>query len=61
MSQQFYSIQISNIVKTTPDCSVVTFDISDEIKEVFSYKQGQYLTLKANIKGEEVRDRKSVV
>ena len=55
MSQQFYSIQISNIVKTTPDCSVVTFDISDEIKEVFSYKQGQYLTLKANIKGEEVR------
>ncbi|MFT5666357.1 MAG: ring-1,2-phenylacetyl-CoA epoxidase subunit PaaE [Vicingaceae bacterium] len=55
MSQQFHSIQISNIVKTTPDCSVVTFDISDELKEAFAYKQGQYLTLKANIKGEEVR------
>jgi ring-1,2-phenylacetyl-CoA epoxidase subunit PaaE len=55
MSQQFHSIQISDIVKTTPDCSVVTFDISDELKEAFAYKQGQYLTLKANIKGEEVR------
>ena len=55
MSQQFHSIQISDIVKTTPDCSVVTFDISDELKEAFAYKQGQYLTLKADIKGEEVR------
>ena len=55
MSQQFHSIQISDIVKTTPDCSVLTFDISDELKEAFAYKQGQYLTLKADIKGEEVR------
>ena len=55
MSQQFHSIQISDIVKTTPDCSVVTFDISDELKEAFAYKQGQYLTLKADIMGEEVR------
>jgi ring-1,2-phenylacetyl-CoA epoxidase subunit PaaE len=55
MSQQFYPIQVSEIFKTTADCSVVTFEISDELKETFAYKQGQYLTLKAVINGEEVR------
>lgn len=55
MSQQFYSIQISDIYKTTSDCSVVTFGIPDDLKEVFNYKQGQYLTLKTQINGEEVR------
>ena len=55
MSQQFYTIKVSEIYKTTADCSVVTFEISDELKETFSYKQGQYLTLKAVINGEEVR------
>tara|TARA_B110000046_G_scaffold78688_2_gene86810 strand:+ start:996 stop:2063 length:1068 start_codon:yes stop_codon:yes gene_type:complete len=55
MFQQFYPIRVSEIYKTTPDCSVVTFDIPDELKETFTYKQGQYLTLKAVINGEEVR------
>lgn len=55
MSQQFYPILISDIAKTTPDCSVVTFNIPDDLKETFKYKQGQYLTLKAQINGEEVR------
>ena len=55
MSQQFYVIRISDIFKTTPDCSVVSFDISEELKNTFKYKQGQYLTLKAEINGEEVR------
>lgn len=55
MSQQFYSIQVSDLVKTTPYCSVVSFDIPEDLKKEFEYKQGQYLTLKANINGEEVR------
>ena len=55
MSQQFYPITVSEVFKTTEDCSVVTFDISEELKETFSFIQGQYLTLKAMIKGEEVR------
>ena len=55
MSQQFYPIQVSELFKTTPDCSVVTFGIPAELKDTFAYKQGQYLTLKTEINGEEVR------
>lgn len=55
MAQQFYPIPLKEIRKTTADCSVLTFDVSDDLKEVFNYKQGQYLTLKADINGEEVR------
>lgn len=52
---QFHTISIENIEKTTSDCSVISFDIPKDLKETFAYKQGQYLTLKADIKGEEVR------
>ncbi|KAA3651716.1 MAG: phenylacetate-CoA oxygenase/reductase subunit PaaK [Bacteroidetes bacterium] len=55
MAQRFYPIKLKEIRKTTKDCSVLTFDISDSLKEAFSYKHGQHLTLKTNINGEEVR------
>jgi ring-1,2-phenylacetyl-CoA epoxidase subunit PaaE len=55
MSQNFYPIKVKDVQKTTADCSVVTFDVSDDLKEQFRYKQGQYLTLKKVVKGEELR------
>lgn len=55
MAQQFYPIRLKDIQKTTEECSVLTFDIEDELAEMFEYTQGQYLTLRANIDGEEVR------
>lgn len=55
MSQQFYPIKVSQIFKTTADCSVITFDVSEELRKQFQFIQGQYLTLKAEINGEEVR------
>lgn len=55
MSQQFYAIKVNDVFKTTADCSVVTLDIPNELKEKFQFKQGQYLTFKANINNEEVR------
>lgn len=55
MSQQFFPLKVSQIEKTTEECAVLTFDIEDNLKEEFSYIQGQYLTLKTTINGEEVR------
>ena len=52
---QFHSIKIQDIYKETKDCSVVTFDIPDDLKINFKYNQGQYLTLKAIIDDQEVR------
>lgn len=55
MSQKFYPIKLKEVQKTTEDATVLSFEVPDELKETFKYREGQYLTLKAIIKGEEVR------
>ncbi len=55
MSTQFYKVKVKEIKKTTKDCSVVTFDIPEDLKEEFSFHQGQHLTLKAMVNGEDLR------
>jgi ring-1,2-phenylacetyl-CoA epoxidase subunit PaaE len=52
---KFHNIKIEEIYKTTKDCSVISFEIPKEIQAEFQYKQGQYLTLKADINGIEER------
>jgi len=52
---KFYNIQVQDIYKETKDCSVVSFKIPDELRTEFQYKQGQHLTLKAMIDGQDVR------
>ncbi|WP_108868825.1 1,2-phenylacetyl-CoA epoxidase subunit PaaE [Aquimarina aquimarini] len=51
----FYPIRVSELKKETNDCASITFDVPEELKDTFLYKQGQYLTLKADIDGNEVR------
>jgi ring-1,2-phenylacetyl-CoA epoxidase subunit PaaE len=52
---KFHNIQVQDIFKETRDCSVVTFQIPDELVSEFQYKQGQHLTLKTIIDGQDVR------
>ena len=52
---KFHSIKIKNIRRETPDCVSVAFDIPEHLKEEYAYKQGQYITLKMNLDGEELR------
>lgn len=52
---KFHSIKVADIYKETKDCSVITFDIPEELKSEFQYKQGQHLTLRTQINGNEVR------
>jgi ring-1,2-phenylacetyl-CoA epoxidase subunit PaaE len=51
----FHSLKVADIYKDTDDCSVITFDVPDNLKNEFKYIQGQHLTLKTNIDGQEVR------
>ncbi|MEM9936689.1 MAG: FAD-binding oxidoreductase, partial [Bacteroidota bacterium] len=55
MATKFYKLPVKKVEKTTDDCALITFQVAEEHKEEFSYKQGQYLTIKKEIKGEEVR------
>ncbi len=51
----FHSVNVQDIYKETPDCSVVSFEIPPQLANQFSFQQGQHLTLRAMIDGEDVR------
>lgn len=51
----FYKLKIQDIYKETDDCSVVAFAVPKELQNEFKFSQGQHLTLKADINGEDVR------
>lgn len=52
---KFHKIKVKNIYKETDDCSVITFDVPENLAEEFHFRQGQHLTLKADIEGEDTR------
>ena len=52
---KFHKIKVAEIYKETDDCSVITFDIPSNLSEEFKYRQGQHLTLKSDIDGEDTR------
>ncbi len=51
----FHQVKIADIYKETKDCSVITLDIPEHLKDAFAFKQGQHLTLRKTIDGEDVR------
>jgi ring-1,2-phenylacetyl-CoA epoxidase subunit PaaE len=55
MSIHFHPIPVKEIKKETPDCVSVVFDIPAGLKKDFAYIQGQSLTMRTNINGEEIR------
>ncbi len=52
---EFYDIQLKEVYKETEDTTVLSFDVPEELKKDFAYRQGQFLTLRATINGEDVR------
>ena len=52
---KFHSLKISDIRKETANCVSIAFDIPQDIQSNFDYKAGQYITLKLNVNGEEIR------
>ena len=57
---QFHSLPVSAVERHNRDAVVVSFDVPDELRDTFAYTQGQYLTLRTEIDGEEVRRSYSV-
>jgi len=52
---KFYSLNIKEIIRETEQAVSLSFEVPDNLKELFSFKAGQYITLKTNIEGKEVR------
>ncbi|MBV9267704.1 MAG: hypothetical protein JO061_16165, partial [Acidobacteriaceae bacterium] len=56
----FYPLRVRAIKPETRDAVTVTFDVSPELQDRFAYLQGQHVTLRAQIDGEEVRRSYSI-
>jgi len=52
---QFYTLQIKDIHRETDKAVSISFNVPDQLKELFSFKAGQYITLKTIIDSVEVR------
>jgi ring-1,2-phenylacetyl-CoA epoxidase subunit PaaE len=52
---KFHRLKIEEIYKETSDCSVISFEVPSSLSEEFNFRQGQHLTLKADIDGEDTR------
>ena len=59
-SVHFHSLRIAEIRHDTRDALVVGFDIPDALAERFRYVQGQHLTLRTVVDGEEMRRSYSI-
>jgi ring-1,2-phenylacetyl-CoA epoxidase subunit PaaE len=57
---QFHSLRILDVRPETRDAVTVSFDVPPELREAYRFKQGQFLTLKIAIEGEEARRSYSI-
>jgi len=56
----FYTLKIADVQPETETAICVTFDVPEELTEKFNFIQGQFLTLRAMIEGEDVRRSYSI-
>jgi ring-1,2-phenylacetyl-CoA epoxidase subunit PaaE len=57
---RFHSLPVASVRHETRDAILVTFAVPDALREQYSYLQGQHVTLRAQINGEEVRRTYSI-
>ena len=51
----FHPLRVKKVEKETEDCVSIEFEVPEELKETFQFKQGQNLTIKKMFSGEELR------
>lgn len=60
MSLHFHPLAVKDIKKETADCVSIQLEVPENLAEQFRFVQGQSLTLRARINGEEVRRNYSI-
>lgn len=57
---RFHTLKVKDIRRETADAVSVAFDVPPQLQPEFQYKQGQYITLKLTVNGEEIRRSYSI-
>jgi ring-1,2-phenylacetyl-CoA epoxidase subunit PaaE len=56
----FHPLRVREVLPDTAEAVVVAFDVPPDLREVFSFTQGQYLTLRKDIEGADLRRSYSI-
>ena len=51
----FHKLSVKNINRETDKAISISFNVPENLKDTFTFKAGQYITLKIEINGNEVR------
>ena len=57
---KFYKLAIKEIIRETPDAVSIEFNIPEELKSIYTFKSGQYITLKLTLNSEKLRRSYSI-
>jgi ring-1,2-phenylacetyl-CoA epoxidase subunit PaaE len=57
---RFHTLKVKDIRRETVDAVSIAFDIPLAIQHEYQFKQGQYITVKLNVNGEELRRSYSI-
>lgn len=57
---EFHALTVSEVKKETPNAVSITFEVPENLKDVFAFKAGQYITIKHQKDGKELRRAYSI-
>jgi len=57
---RFHSLPIARVDRETRDAVAITFAVPDHLRDAFRFEQGQHLTLRTRIDGQDVRRSYSI-
>jgi len=60
LSVMFHPLRVRSIVPDTAEAVIVSFEVPESLRPVFGYTQGQYLTLRHEIDGQDLRRSYSI-
>ncbi len=60
MAVHFHTLKVKEVRLETPDCVSVLFSVPDDLKKDFEFAQGQNITVKKNMDGEDIRRSYSI-
>ncbi len=60
VTPRFHHLQVADLRRETPDAVSIAFEVPPHLRRDFRFAAGQYLTLRKNLDGEEVRRSYSI-
>ncbi len=58
--RKFHPLKVAAVEPAAADAVIISFELPEELREIYRFKPGQHLGLKATIDGEEVRRTYSI-